>query len=665
MRDDAIGLVGFDEERLAVGAEHQQAAEPRLHQRGHRVAKDALVERILGEGRGQGWKDAAEHGSLSYTALHARGVLHRRTHRFTPSVTRAMATAGASSQGAWRSTKGWAASTSIVPHDGVGSEKPRPTNDSVASARMNAGTSRSACVTMTGHGGRQAGAGGVIHAGVAPAASAASTDSRVAFDGGHGPYGPRDDGPARQREHQRHQRKSVRERQRQRQRRPQHQHDVQRRPGDEEVGEAHQRTCRASRRGRRPAGRRSAPTETAPARPASVRPSEQPRAVQQPRPLIAPERVAAERQQRFGGIGAAHQRAGEPGQGQAFVEDAIGRRQAFDEHAPGDRRRRQRQVGVLGRRRRSWRATARRGSASADDGKERARPGGARRSRRHRQRQPRAGRQRPRSAGPSTTARRRPPRSTRPTMRATVAAQPAARFEVARHAARRRSAGRDRCALSRVRWPVRHSAAVRRSCPTRPRTAGSDSGQAWRQVMTRRGTPRARAASRQRSPCTAVHGPRLQAFDQRRGRQRQRDHHHGERRQAGAGGDDGEQQRHDQCRHRQQQDGDCGDAVAHAAGARAAGEDAGGDAEQQRQQQRRAAGLQRGRRCAGRPVSAPAGRSAARCPRSSTRQAARRVARRIGSGSVEPERARAARPRAMRTAPVVQRRRRARGSVST
>ena len=62
--DDSIRLGRFDKERLAVGAEHQQAAEAGLHERRDRVAQDALVERILGERRGQGREDTAEHGGI-------------------------------------------------------------------------------------------------------------------------------------------------------------------------------------------------------------------------------------------------------------------------------------------------------------------------------------------------------------------------------------------------------------------------------------------------------------------------------------------------------------------------------------------------------------------------------------------------------------------------
>ena len=83
-----------------------------------------------------------------------------------------------------------------------------------------------------------------------------------------------------------------------------------------------------------------------------------------------------------------------------------------------------------------------------------------------------------------------------------------------------------------------------------------------------------------------VERSRLETFDQRRGRERQRDHQDGERRQAKAGGDDRQQQRDDERREREQEDGDCGDGVAGEPRRRAAGHDTCRHAKQQRQDER-------------------------------------------------------------------------------
>src|SRR5258705_12692795 len=67
--------------------------------------------------------------------------------KYRPRTEITMAPAGERSQGASASTPACAASCSITPQLGVGSANPKPTNDRVASARMNAGKSKVAWTT--------------------------------------------------------------------------------------------------------------------------------------------------------------------------------------------------------------------------------------------------------------------------------------------------------------------------------------------------------------------------------------------------------------------------------------------------------------------------------------------------------------------------------------
>ena len=76
----------------------------------------------------------------------ARSLL-RRT-RCTPNRVNTIAPAGASSHGAPVRAAGAAASFNMTPQLGRGSAKPRPTKDSVASAKIKAGNNRNPWIPM-------------------------------------------------------------------------------------------------------------------------------------------------------------------------------------------------------------------------------------------------------------------------------------------------------------------------------------------------------------------------------------------------------------------------------------------------------------------------------------------------------------------------------------
>src|SRR6185436_2628546 len=121
----------------AVRSEDDEPGERRGHP-ARNVAPDAIVvDGAVGlerrNDRGEHACEARRHGS---NCTGARPV--PCTARLTARTTTKIAAAGASIHGASASIDTFAASCSIVPHVGTVSGKPRPTYESVASARMNA-----------------------------------------------------------------------------------------------------------------------------------------------------------------------------------------------------------------------------------------------------------------------------------------------------------------------------------------------------------------------------------------------------------------------------------------------------------------------------------------------------------------------------------------------
>ena len=171
-------------------------------------------------------------------------------------------------------------------------------------------------------------------------------------------------------------------------------------------------------------------------------------------------------------------------------------------------------------------------------------------------------------------------------MRATAPAHPAARFmsrawrasNVSRPSPLREVTSSTASAPLNS-WPA--------MVPARPSTAGSESGQACRQVIRRRGTPRARAASRQRSCCTPSSARACRRSTSAAAGSASEITITANDGRPGAGGEHGQQQRDDEGREREQEDGDRGDGVADEPRRRTAGHDTCRHADQQRQQQRR------------------------------------------------------------------------------
>ena len=152
--------------------------------------------------------------------------------------------------------------------------------------------------------------------------------------------------------------------------------------------------------------------------------------------------------------------------------------------------------------------------------------------------------------------------ATRPTMRATVAGAAGGEIQVARVQGLERQQ-----AESAPRGDEFHGQRPAQQLPGDGAGQAEDGWQRKRPGMSPRDdTPRHSARSCGIETALVLHTVEracLQALDQRRGRERQRDHHHGEGRQPAARGDHGEQQRDDERRDREQQDGHRGDAVAH------------------------------------------------------------------------------------------------------
>ena len=212
-----------------------------------------------------------------------------------------MAAAGASSQGASARAPACAASCSITPQLGVGSANPKPTKDSVASARMNAGISSVACTARNPLAAGSRCRSRIRHdpAPIAPAASAYSLPSLRGHDRPHATRGVR---PARQAQNARHRPEHLRRREDQRHRGPQDDHDVDDGEDEDEIGHAHQAIVQAAsmESGKRADER----TEQQRARGCRDRDAErQARAKDHPREDVAPERVPPEHQPGSVGIG--------------------------------------------------------------------------------------------------------------------------------------------------------------------------------------------------------------------------------------------------------------------------------------------------------------------------------------------------------------------------
>ena len=150
-----------------------------------------------------------------------------------------MATAGASSQGSSTSARPRPASRNIPPQLGVGSLKPSPTNDSVASASTNAGTSS---VVWTAHGtrGRRAAGDGAVTAyRLAPSARAASAYSQTRSAATTARTPRAGNAQPHRREHYDHRPEHFRRRQHEQHRRAQGQHHVHGRQRHHDVRHPH------------------------------------------------------------------------------------------------------------------------------------------------------------------------------------------------------------------------------------------------------------------------------------------------------------------------------------------------------------------------------------------------------------------------------------------
>src|SRR5262249_37637581 len=136
-RHRAIRFGFVEQHRFARRPEDDEAVEraraPLRERRGEAPRVDAI---LVVERR----RHRSEH-TFEIHRIDSTPVLRPCSARLRPKTTTNIATAGLSSHGKSTNTRTFDASCSIVPQLGIGSENPRPMNDSVASATTNAGTS--------------------------------------------------------------------------------------------------------------------------------------------------------------------------------------------------------------------------------------------------------------------------------------------------------------------------------------------------------------------------------------------------------------------------------------------------------------------------------------------------------------------------------------------